>query len=141
MKNVENKINDIADLAIGSGNFTRLTKQNKKMEIEKRNVIAGLKIAAGIALRGQNTTSPIKELSSTVKDVILSDKIPVKVYLEIFDSRIASLEKRIEALKDKEAITGKLSASEKASFVQFEDAIKDVKAERKSFLEDHKPKE
>lgn len=113
-----------------------INRRNKKLEIEKRNLAASLKIAAHNKLMKDDKKRDVYGLKDQIAEQIKNDQIPIDAYLKIFDSRINDLSGKVKVLEDlKEANGGFLKPGAESQLKMFTDALNKIINEKKEFIE------
>lgn len=113
-----------------------INKRNKKIEIEKRNLEASIKIRAHNKIMEASRKKEIDDLRDQVKQQLADGHIPLDAYIEVYNSRIKVLTERIEALKTrKEANGGVLTAGAENQLNIYETDLEKVMQEKKEFMD------
>lgn len=112
-----------------------INKRNKKIEIEKRNLEASIKIRAHNKIMEASKKKEIDDLRESVKQQLASGHIPLDAYVEVYNNRIKVLTDRVEALKiRKESNGGVLTAGAENQLKLYESDLEKVLQEKKDFL-------
>jgi len=119
-----------------------INKRNKKIEIEKRNLEASLKIEAHNRLRQDNTRDEIGELRARVKNQIKADKLPLDAFTSVLDGRIKEMTYRVEQLEaQKESNGGVLKPGAENKLKEYNNTLDKLIKEKDDVVKDYERRE
>jgi|SRR6185436_4399277 len=103
------------------------------------NAKASIAIAAAKKLKHEDDNRELNDSLASIKAQIQNDAIPLKEYVAQFDARIASLQEKIDVLEEaKEQNDGFLRPGAENALKQWKNDIKELHAEKKTFMDTHK---
>ena len=135
MKDTKYSLKDIKQL------FNPITKKNKRIELEKRNAMASLKIAAAKTIKKTENYAEIDAFKAEIKAQLKDKKISVDAFVESYDERIKALSERRDgfvAKKDKQG--GVLRPADENSLKMYAESVEDIKKEKADYLAEEKAK-
>jgi len=126
------------DLGVSTGQINN--KEEERVYIEKANAKAALKIiAAKKAKKESGVNQDVQKYIGNVKEAIKNNAIPLEIYEEHFDDRIAALNVRIKKLLSrKDQNRGFLAKSDTKYLEELQEAVKDIKKEKEVWLKENK---
>lgn len=119
-----------------------ISKRNKKLEIEKRNLLASIKIRAHNKIMQANKKKEIDDFKNSLSQQLKAGIIPADAYEEFFDKRIGVIQSRRDELKlRKEENGGTLSAGAENQLKMYEDELTKLINDKEEFLKEHVKKD
>jgi hypothetical protein len=112
-----------------------INRRNKKLEIEKRNLEASIKIQAHNKIMKNEARQDLEDLKSGVRAQLKDGVIPMDAYIEIYDGKIKNLTDKCKYYDEKkEAAGGFLTAAQENQLKIFRDALEKTEKDKAEFL-------
>lgn len=113
-----------------------INKRNKKIEIEKRNLEASVRIRAHNKIMESSRKKEIEDFRESIKGQLRAGYVPLDAYIEVYNDRIKVLTSRVEALQaKKESNGGMLTAGGENQLNMYQADLDKIIKEKKEFLD------
>lgn len=115
------------------------TKQNRKVEVMKKNAIASIAIRAHQEIEKHTEREDTLKLVNEIHAQVRDGAVPEDAFKEIWDAKVANLQNKVDrltAMKFKN--NGELKRGDEASLAKFTQELVKMKQDREEFFEKKK---